>query len=593
MKIYTTLPLFILLAIAQLSAQPAPDFTITGTNNQQHILYADYLDQGKTVVLKIMFVACPPCNSIAPDTEVLYQDWGGGSLDVEFFSLSNKSFDSNADVLGYEQNHNLTYPGAGADGGSLVAVAPYENGTYGPFFGTPTFVVIAPDGTVTYDVVGPGNSGTITALDAAIEATGARRPGSQVFYNVSGNIHTETNQNINLVSIALNDQNTPILTGLDGDFGFNDVASGTIVQLEPMKDIDHDNGLSTFDIVTVQKHILRIQQLDSPYKMIAADVNKSKSITTFDLLQMRKLILFIDTVFEQNTSWRFIPDSYTFPNPQDPFSTNFPEGITINSLDQNVTANFTGLKVGDVTGNADPNMLVQSEGRAIDEITLSIHNQHFNAGDKLTIPFKAKDFNDIIAMQFTLQFDQEILDFVALEQSAPSDQINADDLYLGTQHIEKGMLTFSWNDIEGLTLADDESVFSLVFRTKQNNHLSHVIDLNSKLTVAEAYSPAGAVFKVQLQTLPALSILQSLPNLTPNLVGNLTTLHFEVASENEVTAEIINSSGQLIQQFKFGYYTAGVHNSTLNLSDLPNGVYFLQIREAQQISDVIRFIVRH
>ncbi|MEZ4931408.1 MAG: hypothetical protein R2788_04655 [Saprospiraceae bacterium] len=61
-----------------------------------------------------------------------------------------------------------------------------------------------------------------------------------------------------------------------------------------------------------------VELLDSPYKMIAADANKSNSITTFDLVQIRKLILFINTDLPNNTSWRFVDKAYAFSNPAEP-----------------------------------------------------------------------------------------------------------------------------------------------------------------------------------------------------------------------------------------------------------------------------------
>ena len=74
-----------------LFAQLAPDFTVTDTEGQTHQLYADYLNQGKSVLIKIMFTTCPPCNSIAPLMEPFYQEWGAGEYDVEFFEMSDKS----------------------------------------------------------------------------------------------------------------------------------------------------------------------------------------------------------------------------------------------------------------------------------------------------------------------------------------------------------------------------------------------------------------------------------------------------------------------------------------------------------------------
>ncbi|HQX45177.1 MAG TPA: hypothetical protein PK209_11520, partial [Saprospiraceae bacterium] len=59
-----TLFLFLLPFIC--SAAKAPDFTITDYNNKVHKLYSDYLNKEKVVVLKLFFVACPPCNAIAP-----------------------------------------------------------------------------------------------------------------------------------------------------------------------------------------------------------------------------------------------------------------------------------------------------------------------------------------------------------------------------------------------------------------------------------------------------------------------------------------------------------------------------------------------
>jgi thiol-disulfide isomerase/thioredoxin len=159
-----------------LSAQLAPDFTITDSDGQEHTLYADYLNQGKTVLIEVFFTTCPPCNAFAPHMEPMYMEWGSGQYDVEFFDLSNKSFDTDALVNAYTANHGHTYPAAGVDGGSLQAVAPYQSGTFGPFFGTPTFIVIAPDGTVQFDIKGSNSTQTVAMIHAAIAATGAEMP---------------------------------------------------------------------------------------------------------------------------------------------------------------------------------------------------------------------------------------------------------------------------------------------------------------------------------------------------------------------------------------------------------------------------------
>lgn len=155
-------------------AQDAPDFTVTDSWGTTHHLYQDYLDQGKTVVIEVFFADCPPCNAIANSMQPLYQTWGAGQADVQFIELSILQSDTDAKVNTYKSNHNTTYPAVGGQGGSVAAVATYKNGTYGPYTGTPLFVVIAPDKSVNYDVSGNSIPNTIAALNAAIEATGAQ-----------------------------------------------------------------------------------------------------------------------------------------------------------------------------------------------------------------------------------------------------------------------------------------------------------------------------------------------------------------------------------------------------------------------------------
>ena len=169
-------------------AQDAPDFTVTDSKGVEHELYKDYLDLGKTVVLKVFFTTCPPCNAIAPATQQLNLDWGDGDFDVEFFDFSTRGADVDGLIDAYGERHGLSFPGVGRDGGSIQALAPYRSGDYGTYRGTPSYIVIAPDKSVTFD---PGrstsnNSAWIEAVDAAIEATGAKRPGTTSIKNQTG-----------------------------------------------------------------------------------------------------------------------------------------------------------------------------------------------------------------------------------------------------------------------------------------------------------------------------------------------------------------------------------------------------------------------
>jgi len=129
----------------------------------------------------------------------------------------------------------------------------------------------------------------------------------------------------------------------------------TAVGVGPVKDVNPLNGVTVEDLEAIARHILGLEPLPSPYAMIAADINKSGSITTFDLVEARKLIIGQYSTFPNNTSWRFVDSEFTFPDPLNPFKSAFPESVSepdaIN-LDGE-TLNFVGIKTGDVTGDAE------------------------------------------------------------------------------------------------------------------------------------------------------------------------------------------------------------------------------------------------
>ncbi len=143
------------------------------------------------------------------------------------------------------------------------------------------------------------------------------------------------------------------LTDNDGNYALNVPNGSTNITVRPLKEASPLNGVSTYDEVIVVRHYKGIDTLTSPYQLIAADVNRSGTIDTLDVIDLRKVLLGIDTLFANNTSWRFVRADYIFPDPLDPFSPPFPEVVTFSSLAANaLNINFIGVKIGDLNENA-------------------------------------------------------------------------------------------------------------------------------------------------------------------------------------------------------------------------------------------------
>ncbi len=167
--------------------------------------------------------------------------------------------------------------------------------------------------------------------------------------SIHGHIETSSGEPMEGVLVSLTGSVTmDQLTDSLGNYRFDNISPGADIVITPYWDVDYLNGVSTFDLVLIAKHILGIQLLDDPYKMIAADVNNSASISTMDLIQLRKAILGIYTEFPSNTSWRFVDANYVFPG-GNPFGETFPEVVGINNIsEEELDVNFIGVKVGDV-----------------------------------------------------------------------------------------------------------------------------------------------------------------------------------------------------------------------------------------------------
>jgi len=342
------LGVFLLLSIfsLQLFGQSAPNFTITDTEGIEHRLYEDYLDKGKTVLIKLFFVDCPPCNAIAPLVQDLYLEWGEGNFDVQFLELSTMSDDLVSDVAGYKALHSITFPGAGSDGGSLEALQPYVTGTFGPFFGTPKFAVIAPDRSVNFSAGGSGSqSNRITSLDEAIRATGAL--GNNTPPNVEPSVFDINIENVfqeqesDIKAFISSESNSSLEYEVDisnGSLSIIDLQSEYPGIVDPILKFEKAGSardrVSPSDMLVLRKHILRILEINDPDISIAADTNRDGTISPADMLVIRKVILGIIQTFP-NGNYLFVPN-------------NIPLSLTPG---QNQEISVKSIKLGDLNGN--------------------------------------------------------------------------------------------------------------------------------------------------------------------------------------------------------------------------------------------------
>ena len=403
---------------------------------------------------------------------------------------------------------------------------------------------------------------------------------------ISGRILTPDNKPVKNVKVNLTsnapEQNKFILSGQTGSYAFNTLPKQFNYTVSAESNGDVMAGVSTLDLVFIQRHILQTEIFGSPYQVIAADVDNNTKITAADLVALRKVILGITEEFPNNQrSWRFVNSTVNINNVSNPFP--FMEQFVYNSLTTNRTnQNFMAVKIGDVnnsvTFNADDNNV---EFRSTRSLNFELDELNALAGKKVRVPFYAKDFEQIFGYQFTLKFDPSFMTFNSLESGA----LNVSEANFGLQRSSKGIITTSWHSDLPVTVSDENPLFYLTFDVIKSVPVHQVIHITSDVTPAAAFTDLSSVSTVSLNirssdknnTYEEFELFQN----TPNPFNDMTSITFRLPEAGNVQLKIFDLTGRQVNRI-FGYYDKGSHVIQVKKSETGlSGVYYYQLESGK------------
>ncbi len=382
--------------------------------------------------------------------------------------------------------------------------------------------------------------------------------------NLSGTIATEEGQGIaNVdVEIELGNVTTTMNTANDGVFSINNLQGGEQLRVSPFKNTKHRNGVSTFDIILTSKHITSQLPLNSPYKIIAADANNSGTVSTFDIITIRKMILFIDTAFTQNTSWRFVPERYIFSNPADPFASSFPE-VLDESVNNQSNLNFVGIKIGDVNGSANTTMLAGVAQNRDHPKVIQLKQCIYGNEVRLYWP----ETETLTGFQMAI----EVPEGIDLEEIR-SDML--DGFSKANYHWDsnKRRLYLSWNGTRGQSVKEENALLNLFF-----DHQVSPLNIVEDDLFAEAYDDVLQPMGIQLSS-------SFSPSLEQTRVSFINPI-----SEHTLQANIQFTKPENLEWILYNYEGRILLNGSLSLpagtstwreklpSNITSGAYFIQL----------------
>ena len=259
------------------------------------------------------------------------------------------------------------------------------------------------------------------------------------------------------------------------------------------------NGVSTLDLVLISKHILGTQPIASNYAKIAADVNNNGTISTADLVELRKMILGINTNFSNNTSWKFL-------------TANMTEKAIIADLQADATINFTAVKIGDVNGSADATL---AAGRST--VNFNVTDATVAAGQEVKV---VMNNTNVEGFQFAMNYDASALEVVAVDENSAV--------------LENGTITTAQVGTE----------FVATFKAKKNVTLSNAISLGSAINGEAVVNGTSANVAINFNnTVTGFELAQN----QPNPFRGATVISFTTPVAGEYTLTITDMAGRTVQ----------------------------------------------
>ncbi|HRI58689.1 MAG TPA: hypothetical protein PK228_03170 [Saprospiraceae bacterium] len=342
------------------------------------------------------------------------------------------------------------------------------------------------------------------------------------------------------------------------------------------------NGVSTFDLLLISKHILGLQPFDAPWKWFAADANKSNSVTTFDVVELRKLILGIYDKLPSNTSWRFFTADCNFPT--NPFSAYCPPEytfITTPLWDYPAEILFNAVKTGDVNGTANPVSFgpVDAETRG-ESMALHLPEVSMQTGETYHISIKTEEIAEWLGFQFGLQFDPDAIEIEAITSGLKD--FDGDSWALPKQDL----LNVSWFNPTPQTVFPDEGLIKLRIKALRPANLSEVVELSAGGPTAEAYTAAETILPLQLQFGNNVAPLDETTVFTPqpNPTTSGVKIPLRLAQPETAAVEIMDCSGSVVFQYNT-LLEGGNHMLEVPALAFPAaGVYVWRV----QVGDIFR-----
>ncbi|NNF32632.1 MAG: T9SS type A sorting domain-containing protein, partial [Saprospiraceae bacterium] len=258
-----------------------------------------------------------------------------------------------------------------------------------------------------------------------------------------------------------------------------------------------------------------------------------------------------------------------------------PEDVKIDELlisEEDI--DFVAIKTGDINGTATAN----SRGTTTRSANqLLIETSMTKAAGISYLEFYAQEMEDMIGLQFTLDFGQDV-DI----RSIVGISLDLKDHHINKQRIKEGLIMLSWNDIKSVNIADGP-----LFKISVNGDIDKsLVQLTSEVTPALAYDGTGTEYQLSIRHINDESVTEDfiLHQNQPNPFNEETSIMVTLPEDMTMDLTFYDISGRKISSRNVDL-TKGTNVIPVKQSDLNvSGVVYYQLSN-QMYSETKKMII--
>ena len=387
-------------------------------------------------------------------------------------------------------------------------------------------------------------------------------------FTVAGQVNSPTGAMVDGVEVSLmNSQFPPQMTEEKGTFRFANVPGNENYYIELKGKGNPLNGVTTRDLIDMQKHILGIKLFESPYQKVAADTDGSGELSTVDLIVVQRLILGFEDDFRNVANWRFVPQQLDMPETDGNVVPDFPYPLTMERLSQDyLNTNFTAVKTGDVTMDAVFSTAGASPRSLDRKYTMELGAPIVTPdGMRVQVPVRNLEQMNWSGLQWEARLNIPLGTEVGIIEGTLS-QI--------ATNIEAQTMSMVWTDPNGQIVPANSILFYLEI-PKQVWTKNWFIPSEHRIPsqAIDHYNQVHTIFwHIQEGTIPEFQA-----QVIPNPFRDFTTMEFSVPYEQAIVLRVWSANGQLVYERRENV-PEGSHQWLITQDEIEEaGTYFYQI----------------